>query len=339
MLELAQRRECSLWTRFMGKQIFSASKSLYKIASPLADANITTYSYPKQVSHIEKKSPIWLAWNARFHNRLAAPCKSLAPPGNKRPLICRKTSSTNWWEWLEHPPVPATWHNSMPRSILSHYFQGCVKTPTTGVDIDRTARHARADRRRTLCWSYAHPNSFRRFFGQLFLQNCYPCRLLQRVAAAVVVMQRVERSRRSWFATAKIDMTPFSWVCLPVFSSWKCPACFIHFSCAAFHLSSSIFVVFCFEWLASRLACQRILRCVIFLDLSKAISSHQTEFSNIIINIAPKHTNSPRPFVILWIKRTRHDSLDKEDKKKEKEEDQAERARFGSDYCMTVLFD
>jgi hypothetical protein len=42
-------------------------------------------------------------------------------------LICRKTSSTDWWEWLKHPPVPATWHNLMPRSILSRYFQGCVK--------------------------------------------------------------------------------------------------------------------------------------------------------------------------------------------------------------------
>jgi hypothetical protein len=40
--------------------------------------------------------------------------------------------------------------------------------------------------------------------------------------------------------------------------------------------------------------------------------------------------------VILWIKRTRHDSLDKEDKKKEKEEDQAERARLGSDYDSVV---
>jgi hypothetical protein len=73
-----------------------------------------------------------------------------------------------------------------------------------------------------------------------------------------------------------------------------------------------------------------------FWNFPRQFLHTKRSFSNIIINIAPKHTNSPRPFVILCIKRTRHDSLDKEDKKKEKVEDQAERARLGSDYDSVV---
>jgi hypothetical protein len=53
---------------------------------------------------------------------------------------------------------------------------------------------------------------------------------------------------------------------------------------------------------------------------TRAATVRVFQVQSIIVILAPKYTDSPRPFVI-------RDSLDKEDKKKEKKEDQAERAR------------